>query len=67
MPAKFNVARSGVIEQCREETGPAQLPLEAILFYKKYPYKEVKKLYKFRGHFLAKQWNVLKIIDIRVA
>ena len=45
MPAKFNVARSGVIEQYQEEIGPAQLPLEAILFYKKYPYKEVEKLY----------------------
>ena len=39
MPAKFNVARSGVIVQC------LQVPLEAILCYKKYPYNEVGKLY----------------------
>ena len=45
MPAKFNVALLIVHLLFRKKTGRAQLPLEAILCYKKYPNKEVEKLY----------------------
>ena len=66
MPAKFNVARSGVSVQCLGRTGPAQLPLEAILCYKKYPKKEVEKLYLYSCDIFLIN-NAMQIADIRVS
>ena len=45
LPAKFNLARSGVIVQCLGRNRPSTTPPQAILFYKKYPYKQLEKLY----------------------
>ena len=68
MPAKFNVARSGVIVQCLGRNRPSttstsgNFVLQKVLLIKK-----SKSSINFVRHFLSKQWNVAKIIDIRVA
>ena len=68
MPTKFNVAHS-LIVQClgRNRPSTCNFHFRQFSFTKSTLIKKSKSSINFVRHFLAKQWNVFKIIIIRVA
>ena len=68
MPTKFNVAHS-LIVQClgRNRPSTCNFHFRQFCFTKSTLIKKSKSSINFVRYFLAKQWNVFKIINIRVA
>ena len=65
--AKFNVALGSDRTAFRKKQAQHNFHFRQFCFTKSTLIKKSRSSINFVRHFLAKQWNVLKIIDIRVA